>query len=339
MHAKPFRRSVTRRSAVVLGALALVGASSVTAGATSVAAGAVTPSPQAAAERGSYVAIVRQGTMRHLRIVSRSNGRVLRHVASARAAGGEEPILDVDLASDGSVWAVVLDRSLPQPYQTRLKRFTSGRTVRSLPYVTSVRVSPDNRRLAVSVLSPDGDGDGRGLSALRVATTSGKVVSTLSSTKFPVDRKSGWPIVEIGGLAVQGWLGTTELLVRDGCCDEGNISIVSARTPSKAQRWPTFHGSGSTMAIGTRGNRVLVVAERWAGDGTEQNPYHADGIQTFWMTKAKPAGTLVSTVRGEDLDMSRHIDRLVRKAGAAPLWISPTRYPYRGSGSVIQAAL
>ncbi len=299
-------------------------------------ASASAPSRVSARAQGAYVAVVREGSKRYLRVVSRSTGKVLQNVATGRVVDDGEPFLDVDLAPDGSVWAVVSDPRLPFPYQTRLTHYVGKRVVKSLPYVTSVRVSPDNTRLAISVLSPDGDKDGKGLAALRIAKTSGKVVSTLSSTPFPVD-KAGWPTVEIGGMHVNGWLNAKELVVRDGCCDSAGISVVSAVKPSRQSTWPTFGGTGSTMALGTKGSQVLVARSKEAGDGSEQHPYYSAGIDAYWMTKRNPNGKLFTSVKGEDLDVTRYADSFVRKAGANPLWISPKRFPYRGAGTVVAA--
>ncbi len=107
-----------------------------------------------------------------------------------------------------------------------------------LTYVTSVRPSPDGKTLAYTIVSPDGDGDGRGLEALRVRNVAAGQTKTLARWAFRVNPDDGSPEAETGGLQVKGWLDGGQLVVRKGCCDDGQIAIVSAKTPSNMNRWP-----------------------------------------------------------------------------------------------------
>lgn len=295
--------------------------------------------PQAASSvrpLGAYVAVVAEGSKRQLRLVSTSTGRVLRNLGWVRRTADEEPFLDVDLASDGSVWVVRRDSSLAPAYQYRLWRYTGKQAIKSLPYVTSVRVSPDSTRAAVSMLSPDANKDGKGTSALRIVTMRGQIVRTLAQTTFPVN-KEGLPTVQIGGLGVAGWLNRAELIVRDGCCDSGSVAIAGADRPSRMSGWPTFSGDGSTTAIGTNttGTAVLVARNLQTGDGTTV-PIQVVGLNTYWVTKSKPRGALVSSTRTER-PLESLVDGMVRSARAVPLVVSPKRFPYRGPGRVVQA--
>lgn len=355
MNAKLSRRALTARSrrrvAVVVTAVALAGtslapaASAVSSAAQSASGGlaAAVPATTSAGPKTSasdaYVAVVAEGTRRHLRVVSRSSGQVLRTLSTSRVVADVEPYRAADLAPDGSVWAVFADRRLPSMYQTRLVHIVGGKVVRSLPYVTSVRVSPDGGRLAVSVLAPATRRGGQGRAALQTVRTATGAVSTLASTSFPTDAASGWPTIEVGGLQVQGWADRATLVVRDGCCDSGNISLVPADVPSRVQNWPVFAGSGSTMAVGVKAGKVLVVANRWAGDGSEKAPFYSAGVDAFWVSKARPKGTLAGSVKGLDLDVADYADSFVRAQRATPLWIGAKRFPYRGTGTVSAAYL
>ncbi len=333
------------RAALTLGVTAALvlpmAASAVAVGATAAApANTATSAAARVNTRDAYVAIVKQGNRRHLRVVSRSTGKVLRHVATATKTDEFiEPFADADLAADGSVWAVVADTKLPEYYQSRLVRYVGSRAERSLPYVTSVRLSPDEKRMAITVLSPDGDGDGYGLSALRLANLRGKVTSTLATTKLPVDRKQGYPLIETGSLTVRGWMGANDLVVTTGCCDEGSVSIVSTLKPTRQQTWPTFTGTGDTTALGVKGSNLLVATSRVVEVKGSPHTFTRAGIDAFWMTKRKPAGTLFTHIRGSNLAVADHTDSLVKKAGATPLEISTKRFPYKGTGSVLRALL
>ena len=344
------RRQGTR-AALVVGVAALCGApmTAVVPGAYAAPAQAAAPATALAGTRSgaatstatpdAYVAVVRSGTRRHLQTVSRSSGKVLRTVATIRGvkSGDPEPIMDADLAPDGSVWAVVVDRRLPEWYQWSLVRYVGTKVTTRVPYVTSVRVSPDSTRLAVTVFSPDGDGDGYGLQAVRLLRPNGKTVSTLAANKFPVDRTHGYATVEGNGWSVRGWLGSTDLILAGGCCDSGSVSIVPTGKAVRPQAWPTFTGSGDTTALGTKGANILVTRSRRVGAGTEADPVRRVGMDVYWMNKKKPKGTFYGFYKGESTGVDKIAEPLLKKTGASPVWLSTRHFPYKGSGTVLAA--
>lgn len=343
----------TRRIAIAaLAATALpVGAGLVClapAAAAAPAAGSASPTSSAAAPGavgsssapGLYAAVTSRGSTRSLHLVDRRTGRVQRTVATVPASDIVEPFADVDVAPDGSVWAVV--RTVRQgaylPYATVLKHYVGRRSVDVLRYATSVRLSPDGRQLAVTVLSPDGDGDGKGSESLRIVTTSGKVLRTLSTLKFPVDAQ-GNPTLEVGGQHVSGWLTPRTLIVGNGCCDSGSVSLVPAGKASAPNTWPTYDGDGSTQAIGTIGTgTVLIGARLEVGDGVKV-PIQTVGVQALTMTATRPRGRQLFIVRDDRGDLGAHVDAFVARAKAAPLVIGTKRFPYKGSGRVVAAYL
>lgn len=306
---------------------------------TAVRAEALTGVSTAKAAPDAYVAVVRSGTRRHLQVVSRSSGKVLRTVATIRGVKSTdiEPITDADLAPDGSVWAVQADRRLPAGYQSSLVRYVGTKVTMKVPYVTSVRLSPDSTRLAVSVFSPDGDRDGYGLEAVRLLRTNGKAVSTLASYKFPVDRTNGYPMVGGSGWAVRGWFGSTDLIVTAGCCDSGSVSIVPTAKAVPPQKWPTFAGNGDTTALGTKGANILVARSRWVGAGTEADPLNRVGMDVYWMSKSKPKGTFYAFYKGDSIGVDDFVEPLLKKTKAAPVWVSTTHFPYKGAGTILAA--
>ncbi len=330
----PSLRARTLVASLVAAVLVLAGA-----GAVSTASPAAPSAPAASRVKvkDAYVAVTAEGTLRSLRLVDNRNGAVVRTLATQRMSGWEEPFRAVDLAPDGTVWASVLDSSLPQYFNYRLRQYTSTGMRSVLPYVTSVQMSPDGSKLAVTMLEPDLNRDGKATSALRLVTPSGRTIKTLASTTFPVD-KQGLPMVEIGALAVRGWLDPNTLIVTDGCCDSGVVSLVSATTPTSMPRWPTFEGDGNTMALGTNAARteVLVTRSRESGDGIKV-PITRVGIDFYWISKAKPAGRLATTVKGADLDVNDLITPILLQTKATPVIYAPNWFRYRGPGRVISA--
>lgn len=301
------------------------------------------PAPSAATSTASstYVAVVARGSVRSLVLVSRNTGRVVRTLDTQRASDIWEPFMDVDLAGDGTVWAVVNTETRGyQPYRTVLRRYVGTKGVDVLPYATSVRASADSRQLAVTVLSPDGNRDGKGTQSLRIITPRGQVVRTLASMTFPVGRR-GWPTVEVGGLHVSGWLNRTQLVVGDGCCDSGSSALVSALKPSRYGRWPAKTGNGSVEAIGViNSTTFLVGSTHISGDGrTPETALRVTGVDAFAVTAAHPNGRLVASVKKADANLVDHVDTLVARAKAVPWVISPKRFPYRGTGTVVRAFL
>lgn len=361
------RRRVTV-AALAVGALplGLATAASATASTTSRAAiatssavtsSAVTTAPRAVAAPGTstlrtatsapartgaptpYAAVIASGTRRTLVLVSRTTGKVLRTLGSERVGTGGEPFVDVDLAADGTVWAVVQKTARWSPYAITLRHYTSKRVVNVLPYVTSVRESADARQLAVTVLSPDGNHDGKGTQSLRIVTPSGKLVRNLSSLSFPVDAR-GWPQVEVGGLRVSGWLNRAQLVVGDGCCDSAVSAVVPALKPSRYGNWPAKAGDGSTRAIGIINSKTFLVGSNHvSGTGQANDPLRITGVDAFTVTASRPSGRLVASIRKPDIELIDYVDTLVARAKAVPWVISAKRFPYSGTGRVLRAFL
>lgn len=283
----------------------------------------------------TYAAITATGSTHYLRLVSKSTGKVLATLGSGRTESpGYAPSFfsSVDLARDGSVYAVVPDRSAHPSYQAVLYRYTTKGATKLQPYVTSAKESPDGKTLATTVMSPDGDGDGYGLVALRIADKNGKAIKTLVSSKFPV-QKGGWPFVNLGGGRVEGWLPGGNLAMSDGCCDSGWAWVASATRPSTAQRGGTLQprsgvlsGNFGTTIIGYKGAQALAV--QWGNESMAS--------RARWMTKAGPTGKVVRTFKGSSPSV---MDSLNKAAGATPLQVSPKRFPYRGPGKVVGAYL
>lgn len=290
--------------------------------------------PQATSASRQYVAVARSGSTQRLHLVDRVSGKVVRTLASARVDGNGEAFADADLAADGSVYAVVRTRSGGQ-YGWQLVRYSAGRATTILPYVTSVEASPNGRQLAVTVVSPDGNRDGKGLEALRIVSPAGKVVRTLTSTAFPVDRQ-GNPQYETGGLRVQGWMNAGTLVVRTGCCSDSNVHLVRADVPRSPRTWPTFDGEEDAMALGAKGTSVLVARPWMTGDG-RVTPFRRAGVEVAWLSAKRPRGVVVQRLKGENVTTETAADALVKKYGATPLFVSAKKFPYRGSGKVVAA--
>lgn len=281
-----------------------------------------------------YAAVTTKGATQSLSIVNRSTGAVVKTLATAKVGPDEDHFTDVDLTADGTVYTVQSRGS--GFYGTALVRYSPGkRPVTLRPYVTSVEASPDGRTLAVTVLSPDGDRDGKGLEALRILSTDGRTLRTLTTLPFPVGR-DGLPQVETRGLAVYGWLGSTSVIVRSGCCAESDVSVVSTSKATPLNRWATFVSEEDAMAIGVKGSSVLVAAPRWV---ESYGTWSRVGIDAVWMSAARPKGTVAQQLTGESLSTADVADRLNARFGATPLFVSPKRFPYKGPGTVVRAAV
>ncbi len=284
-----------------------------------------------------YVAKVTKGTTQSLVVASRATGAVVRTVASGTVRDGMDVFGDVDLAPDGSVWAVLTSRAM---YGDRLVKYAPGRrAVVVMPYVVAARVSPDGRRLAVTVISPDVDKDGLGTASVRVGPVGGGRFTTLGSSKFAVDRKTGDPTMEILAPRVAGWVGASSLVVEYGCCDDGNVSIISANTPSSMSRWKAFNGNGSTRAVGLLGRgRVLVLRDKEVGDGIKV-PIQVVGLNAYSVGAVGKPRLLWSGRPKDDSERTwlRLADAAVKATKATPLAVSRVRYPFRGQGFVTEA--
>lgn len=316
----------------------IVPSASATASTTTSAAASTTSATAAVPVSRQYVAVSRSGSTFRLQLVDRRSGAVLRTLSSAKAVAGESPFLDADLAADGSVYAVVASPRRPQVgFGSPLVRYRASRATTLAQYVTSVEASPDGRTLAVMVDSPDGDGDGKGLEALRLLSTSGRVVRTLDSFAFPVDKKTGTPLYETGGRQVQGWVGSSMIALRTGCCSESDLHLVRADRATRPTTWPTFEGQDEAMAIGTRGSSALVV--RPVYKEYAPNSYVRAGLEVAWLNTKRPKGQIVQRLTGQNLEVTTSAATLNRRHGATPLYTAPGTLPYKGSGRVILSAL
>ncbi len=284
-----------------------------------------------------YVAKVNKGNVQSLVVASRATGAVVRTVASGKVVGGNNVFEDVDLAPDGTVWAVQATRGA---YASKLVKYAPGkRGVAVMPYVVAARVSPDGRQLAVSVISPDADHDGKGTASVRVGPVGGSKFTTLGSSTFAVDAKTGDPTQQIAAPIVAGWLGTSALVVEWGCCDDGNVAVIPATRPTAMSTWKALNGDGSTSAIGLlpRG-RVLVLRDRIVGDGIKV-PLRTVGKEAVSMG-ANGKGWIVWSGKPKD-DSTRAwlrlTDQIVAATRAVPLEVTRVRFPFKGAGFVTAA--
>lgn len=300
-------------------------------GAAEPVAGAV---PAAVKVADTYAAITANGSTHYLRLVSKSTGKVLATLGSGRTESPGFPqsyFSSVDLARDGSVYAVAPDRTLHPSYQWSLYRYTTKGVTKLQPFIASAQESPDGKRLATTVISPDGDGDGFGLLALRIADKKGKGTQTLMSAKLAV-WKDGSPAIGPGAPEVVGWLPNGDLAMSNGCCDGGWAWVASSTRPTPtSQGWlvprrGSLRGNWGTTIIGYKGAQALGV--QWDNEsGTSR---------ARWMTKTGPTGKFVRTVKAAPLNAA---ETLNKGAGATPLQVSPRRFPYRGPGKVVGAYL
>lgn len=292
------------------------------------------PAPAAAATPSVYAAVTAANGREYLRLVETSTGRVTATLASVKAPRGGY-FGDIDLAPDGSVYAVTHDSSLPNSYQTRLRRYTTKGSTALQPYILTVKVAPDGKTLATTAMSPDGDGDGYGLESLRISRLNGTKLRDLMTSKFGVWAKGtpnvtpGSPAVSAGGTRVLGWLPGGNLAVDWGCCDSGASWIVSSTRANQSSTLPprrsTLKGTFGTTIIGYKGASVLQL-------------HSDDNYRPLirWGTAKNYRGQIVARPNSVDWD---RLDALARKHGATPLRPSPKTYPYRGAGKVLQASL
>lgn len=305
--------------------------------ATTALVGTVATAPTAdaattASASSQYVAVTTSKGVERLQLVNRATGRVVSTLASAKVGSDGQAFGDADLAADGSVYAVRYGKA---PYGTTLVRFARGRATTIARYVTSVKASPNGRELAVTVVSPDANKDGRGTQALRILTPAGKLVRTLNTTTFPVD-KNGIPMMETGTTWVSGWAGRSTLVLGSGCCSESNVHLVRADVPRSARAWVTLPGSDDTAAIGVRGTSVLVGRQRDTGDG-HKVPLRKVGFDMLWLSSKTPKGALAGRVNDADHSLTQIASGLNKRYGATPLVVGPTTFPFKGAGTVLRA--
>lgn len=292
-----------------------------------------TPPVKAASQPKVYAAVTATGGREYLRLIDTRSGRVTATLASVKAPATGY-FHDIDLAPDGSVYAVTHDSSLPDSYRTRLRRYTAKGAQALQPYILTVKVAPDGKTLATTALSPDGDGDGFGLEALRVSNLKGIKIRDLMTWKVGVWPKGtpnvtpGSPAINAGGTRVLGWLSAGSIAVDWGCCDSGASWITSTTRANQGSRFPArraLKGTFGTTIIGSKGASVLQV-------------HMDDDYQPVvrWGTAKNYLGKVVGRPGRVDWD---GLDALARKYGATPLRPSPKTFPYRGAGKVLQASL
>lgn len=297
--------------------------------------GGATPNPTpvgtAAAASRVYAAVTKSNGREYLRLVDTKTGRVTATLASVKPPPFGY-FKDIDLAPDGSVYAVTHDGSLPSSYQTRLRRYTTKGSTPLQQYILTVKVAPDGKTLATTALSPDGDGDGYGLESLRISSLKGTKMRDLMTDKVGVWPKgspyAGHPAVSAGGTRVLGWLPGGNLAVDWGCCDGGGSWISSSTRKNQSTSMPPnrmLRGTFGTTIIGYKGASVLQL---------QMDEDHRPVVR--WGTAKNYQGKIVA--RPGSVDWNR-VEALARKHGATPLRPSPKTFPYRGAGSVLQASL
>lgn len=330
---RPTRRALlaTGLGVATLAATALTG-SATPAGAEPATVAPTTPALRTATAPAVYAAVTAGGGREYLRLVDTRTGRVTATLASAKAPA-RGYFLDIDLAPDGSVYAVTHDASLHPSYQTRLRRYTTKGAQALQPYILTVKVAPDGKTLATTALSPDGDGDGFGLEALRVSNLKGIKIRDLMTQKVGVWKKGtpnvtpGSPALNAGGTRVLGWLPGGNIAVDWGCCDSGASWVVSSTRANQSSAIPprrALSGTWGTTIVGYKGASVLQL-------------HMDDDYRTLvrWGTTKNYYGKVVG--RPATIDWNLKND-LARKYGATPLRPSPKTFPYRGPGKVLQAS-
>lgn len=190
-------------------------------------------------------------------LADRVTGAVIRTVEERPAvAGSQSPFLDMDLAPDGTVYLAVLGDN-PEWVGQLMIVAPDGTERTSLPFVRSVRLSPDGRSLAVVVVSPDGDGDGLGLQAVRVLDIDSERITTVFSTPLDI----GPDGTADGGTAwyrIESWSPDGQaVIVTEECCDFSNLFVV--RTDgSSAGALPRVDGDAAALLGFDPAGRYIV---------------------------------------------------------------------------------
>lgn len=207
------------------------------------------------------------------------DGAAVREVATAPTfAYGDDPaaspFIDGELAPDGTIY--VVERSDPslyvagRPGGTRLMTVAPDGAVNIVrENVTGSELSPDGTRMAIVVMSPDGDGDGSGTQAIRVIDLATGAVEELWSTDVALD-DTGVISVEIGRIDVVGWTADqSSVIVQESCCDSGAVMLMpSSGRSDTPETLPAVRGDHATYALGTDDDgRILVQRTVFEGDG------------------------------------------------------------------------
>ena len=260
------KRTNIRTFAQVLAATAAVGALSIGAaqgaGAAGLSFGTGTPqhvASQATVNPGIDRAIVIQENGDTKIALLNGKGDIVR----TQMLGGTDPenIRDVAISPSGEIAAVMRMRDTgTADYDADLFVYESatGNGELVAHYATSVTFSPDGKKIAYTVVSPDGDGDGRGLAAVRTMPAVGGKATTVYSETFTV-APNGVPTQETGGQQVKAWVGG-RIVLAWGCCGDQETTLLPATTKTRTLKavngWPigqNKHGS------------VLVRSEMWEG--------------------------------------------------------------------------
>ena len=258
-----------------------------------------------------------------------------RTVAQAHPEGltlGADQVLDCD----GAVWGKPESPAAAHEQLTALRgqrhRLLSALVVYDknlrtsttiVQYATSVAWSPDGKRLAYTVVSPDGDGDGYGLAAVRTISRKGGTPTTLHSFRFPVTRTDGWPAVETGGQRVQAWNGG-RIVLAWGCCGDANTTLLSAtkktNTLKSVKAWPIGQNPAGA---------VLVRADRWGASGSTYLGVRYSRLST--------TGTLTTLKDAGPEGDAAVIDQQVADAKGYRLYDPrPEDVRYQGPGTVVK---
>ena len=104
--------------------------------------------------------------------------------------------------------------------------------------------------MAVAILSPDGNGDGKGTEALRIVDVRTQATRTLASVDLPLDA-SGAVSSEIDEFVVEDWLPSgAGVVLRTFCCDSGAVLVAPADGSAPIEKWPAVRGYSATFALG-----------------------------------------------------------------------------------------
>lgn len=276
--------------------------------------------------RTSYLAATHSGGTAYLRLVDRATGAVTRTITSA-PMHRDSPFGDATVAPDGAVWAVVGDST----FRTRLVRITGGRTTTVLPYATDVALSPDGRRVAVTVVSPDADGDGQGTASVRVGPADlSSPPRTIGQTTFPVGT-DGKPSAEIAAPRVDTWLGNDRLVVSRGCCGDNAVTVLPASGRTDLLRAPSAETPSPVARYGD--DAVLTVRDVYRAPDAPQGAEQLVGHDLVRVSAAEPRGTTVGHVpHGPGWEAG--VASYLRRTHATVLDPQNAGLPYRGPGSV-----
>ena len=281
----------------------------------------------------TYVALTEQNGAQALELVDRRTGKRLRTVASADSpTDGSRAFGSVELLRDGTVFFVRYGQGevlgpKGQIYGSTLWRTNpKGQSVVFLRGVISAAVTTDERRIAVTQVSPD-RAHRKVHQQVRVGSVGGGAFTTLKDYPIPTDA-SGSPLQEFATPQLRTWLGTSSLIAERGCCDENAVTVLSATKPGSAAQGP--YGDGSARTIGKLGERAALFLRPVFGPAPS---YPERGFQAVQVTAAKPRGTVVWSTASTN--RHRAIAAALKATRATPLDIAKTTYPHQGVAQVL----